>query len=97
MVDAKWTPGPWWVEVDENAAQVQGYPLIVTDSYTVIGNEGMFGDMETDFHNAHLVSAAPDLYEALEIALKYIDYDGMSNADDNLIDNALAKARGELK
>lgn len=64
--ETKFTPGPWRVEVDNSSAQVQGFPLITSETYTVVGNEGMYGDIDTDYANAHLIAAAPDLYEALE-------------------------------
>lgn len=64
-MNRKWTPGPWVVVKDESAAQVAGFPCIYANDYTVVGTEGMYGDIEEDFANAHLIAAAPDLYEAL--------------------------------
>lgn len=65
----KHTPGPWRVVADESAAQVTGFPCIEADGYTVVGLEGMYGDIETDFANARLIAAAPDLLDALADAV----------------------------
>ena len=52
--------------------------------------------------NAHLIAAAPDLYEALELARKVIAARwGMEGsfptAELHQIESALAKARGEVQ
>lgn len=93
MTERKWTKGSWVVVTDDTAAQVTGFPCIYAHDYTVVGTEGMFGDIETDFANAHLIAAAPDLYEALEMALT----DGVQMRPDTIhaAKAALAKARGE--
>lgn len=57
----KVTPGDWRVEVDESAAQVKGYPCIEAYNYTIVGHEGMYGDIDTDFFNATLIALAPTL------------------------------------
>lgn len=44
--------------------------------------------------NAHLISAAPDMYKALKMAQLWLDIDGRYNMQ--IINKALAKARGEL-
>ena len=66
MGNVNFTPGPWTVVVDEIAAQVRGYPCVYSKDYTVVGTEGMYGDIDVDFANAKLIAAAPDLYEALQ-------------------------------
>lgn len=98
-MEKKWTPGPWEVVRHVTRPAVEAinkkrgmraagdkYPLVCTmpDNYS------------TTESNAHLIAAAPELYEALE-ALLY----GIENCDrienyriENAID-ALAKARGE--
>jgi hypothetical protein len=89
-MDYKWTRGPWVVVADETAAQVRGYPCIYADGYTVVGTEGMYSDIETDFANARLIAAAPDLYMALEaILLGELDTDVRRS-----VEQLLAKARG---
>jgi hypothetical protein len=56
----------------------------------------MYGDIKTDFANANLIAAAPDLYEALDGMLRLAV---AANASDRIICHearaALAKARGE--
>lgn len=55
------TPGPWVVVPDKTAAQVQGYPCIYANDYTIVGTEGMYGEIEKDFANARLIAMAPTL------------------------------------
>ena len=119
MSNAKFTPGPWsikngvdifgplggdsgdGVECDPNdgwhVAEVDEYPSFVLNEMVVLG-----ADVRNA--NAHLIAAAPDLYEALEIMLA--DYWEASEDFDNesqmyaetVISQshaALAKARGE--
>lgn len=60
---AKYTPAPWRIEInnDENANWSDQWPRIVSDNYEIVGNEGLYGDFETDMANARLIAAAPDL------------------------------------
>lgn len=77
------TDGPWVVIEDENAEQVRGFPCIYAPGYTVVGLEGMYGDINTDFANARRIARLPELEEAylaqaaemaeLESALKKAD------------------------
>jgi hypothetical protein len=59
------TEGPWRVLVDESAAQVKGFPCIEADEYTIVGLEGMYGDIKVDYANARLIAAAPTLARQL--------------------------------
>ena len=77
MTDTHFTPGPWRVITDESAAQVTGFPCIESDGYTVVGVEGMYGDIDTDFANARLIAAAPDMLEALRGVVS--EYDNPDN------------------
>jgi len=98
MSETKHTPGPWVVVTDESAAQVKGYPCIYADGYTVVGTEGMFGDIETDFANAHLIAAAPDLLDALECLLSELDFtETYPFPSEKKCKAAIAKAKGETK
>ena len=98
-MSGNWTPGPWMVVVDESAAQCPGFPVIEAQDYTIVGVEGMFGELETDFANAHLIAAAPELYAVLEACRNHFILAGW--AEDSLliesIDKALRKARGEAE
>ena len=98
MAEPKWTPGPWHVvDGKEVAAQDGGVAEIVT----------WHRDHDEIVANAHLIAAAPDLYEACDEALRFLDRglgdycagDGgvemwMLAIQDKLRD-AIRKARGE--
>lgn len=87
----KFTPGPWFAEcVGSGGAYDNPVDVYeVTNQYTRIA-EGIFK------RDAHLIAAAPELYEALEAALPVMerrapDFDVVNAA----IRAALKKARGE--
>lgn len=115
--ERKWTPGPWafeiipWNDEERNQPQSEWTGLYIGPEgefggidHTIF--EGAFahgmrdGDPEAD---AHLIAAAPELYEALEAAkrclLRVPNWDTyVSDSDLTLvetIDAALAHARGE--
>lgn len=95
MTAPKFTPGPWtakqnhwsrW-EIHYGAGQLAGVakpddPASPPDTYA---------EAEA---NAHLIAAAPAMYEALESAARYLDPFHFPEAV-RLVDAALAKARGE--
>jgi hypothetical protein len=63
---SKHTPGPWWVEVNEESEQgADTWPNIMSENYEVVGNEGMYGHWETDMANARLIASAPIMYDKL--------------------------------
>ena len=86
-IKTKWTPGPWVAE-----------PMVGKGAW--IGNEGAWTALalgeteELARANKHIITAAPDLYDALERVLRYhgasISFDCTRTAE-----RALAKARGE--
>lgn len=86
MSDTKWTPGPWKLYGGTIAwASPTGPRRHIAH---------MAWDVEADeyaAHDAHLIAAAPELYEALEAALD--EDSGLMCADK--MRAALAKARGE--
>lgn len=98
MSETKFTPGPW------EAVSFNGNSLVVTE---LIVNEkeaiallGTCGEKEQA--NAHLIAAAPDMYEALEAAVSEYGKPGgpwnVPSEPGTWIDKAraaLAKARGE--
>ena len=97
------TPAPWRIGNKWNS--------VVADGFTGYDDEGTIkaygGHLVCESAklpaNAHLIAAAPDLYEALEEATKWIkwhrEHPNTINNNSYLFDNkanaALAKARGE--
>lgn len=64
---SKHTPGPWWVEIDdETASWAEQWPRIVSENYEVVGTEGLYGDFETDCANARLIAASPELLDVVQ-------------------------------
>lgn len=98
----KFTPGTWEVALETGCrgvvASVSGTPKFVAV---------MFNDPDTPenepmrFANAHLIAAAPDLYEALEMVRDADDdchKDGLQTIPSvarSKIDAAIAKAKGD--
>lgn len=98
----KWTPGPWRVEDLEIYGSRPGRPYILVA--TVPKNHvSEFAPVEPQaVPTVHLIAAAPDLYEALERIVKWMDAQGFNALyqDDTAIKDAraaLAKSRGETK
>lgn len=103
MSEQRWTPGPWQVKFDEDwmdtmiiapggAATAKAWDLW-EDS-----EDGKVTQMPTDA-NAHLIAAAPELYEALRITKVHLEASGF-DAKGKVVaqaNAALAKARGEVK
>ena len=98
MTERKWTPGPWYVS---NMSEIfHGDDCNLADCWSV------HADIDEDEceANAHLIAAAPDMYDALESAEESIatfigvhGYPTDSGAGEILrqVSAALAKARGE--
>ena len=95
--ETKWTPGPWHV------LKARGYAHGPVDKNNapVVTWTGMARPRQEDgMANAHLIAAAPELYEALEEALEtihaLIDEGYMAYIHQReRIEYAMAKARGE--
>lgn len=86
---SKHTPGPWFSQYDDNGfyeigSEAVGLRLAFT-----------FGEGDTDEANVRLMSAAPDLLEALEALVTQVSdshaYDELAVAR-----AAIAKAKGEV-
>lgn len=92
-MERKWTPGPWKIGLH--------YMSIVADGKTghddpesVKAYNGHLVCESVNPTNAHLIAAAPDLYEALEELAEKM----AANMDDEtvrVVASALRKARGE--
>ena len=93
----EWTPGPWewdakvWDYDKEEAAPwlvgIDGGPIVLC------------GEIDCSSEaDAHLIAAAPELYDALEKVIKYHKLGNLGRHSDELvasIELVLAKARGE--
>jgi len=90
MTEKNWTPGPWHTaystchtgEVATCHGDEEGWWEVWTPNW------GSWTDQKA---NAHLISAAPEMYEELEGVVDLIDHDGKIDQ----ILSLLAKARGE--
>lgn len=102
--EPKWTPGPWAVR--EDAFGVQVYPT--RDGPPDFGEWASLATIEDCYDeeeqetaaNAHLIAAAPDMYEALYRLVtdcKIAGLEAQAGFDCwiSMADEALAKARGE--
>ena len=103
MTDTKFTPGPWVVEDETLYGKEFGYTVPLIDF-------GFYEDNERHHEDAHLIAAAPDLYESgagaldsLEFAANELRARNMIPAEGDFLlqeridalNAALAKARGE--
>lgn len=98
MSEAKHTPGPWRIVIDDDGNPLSGRPMIAAapeldcaivhwDGFKQWFWESARGEKEMHA-NARLIAAAPDLLEALELFL--------SAADIHTFDDATAKARAAI-
>lgn len=109
--EAKWTPGPWVIDPETRVFEVctihglpkdartdgQGWAYIRSSDTFYLGH-----DEKEVMANAHLIAAAPEMYEALEAMIdryapSYHDCidDGMPECEICDARAAIAKARGE--
>ena len=93
MSDTKWTPGPW---------RIGRYHHVVLPNPDCQKSEGggegichVYGDAHKRVANSHLIAAAPELYEALEDALHFMESVGPPRYVRMQCESALAKARGQ--
>jgi hypothetical protein len=101
-MEKKWTPGPWFIDEDsEPVLRVMAHdpglePWHICDVAPLATSSQ---DKTTNWYaNAHLIAAAPELYDALEKAIEYHKKRNLGWHSDELVaymEAALAKARGE--
>lgn len=112
MADTKFTRGRW-VAAQKHSSKAAGLPVVASPHGRSVASVTFFGlgedfknHDEESYANAHLISAAPELYEALEafvaaendannpsIGIQAYDK-AMKDAFQKAV-KALAKARGE--
>jgi hypothetical protein len=90
VAEPKWTPGPWWPEIFNNERGL---------AFVVNRHDAEEDDIICSLSNhadAHLIAAAPELYEALKGITEWCPTDNQRSiaAFDKAL-AALAKARGE--
>ena len=111
--ETKFTPGPWEVWSDDEVYAESGGEKLVVVPDSTCGRDVYGADMVSrneSKHNAHLIAAAPELYEALIVARDYVQAElemrkrslaghpqkwEVEERDLALINAALDKARGE--
>ena len=92
-MDRKWTPGPWTISTENDVCtQIDGeYHAVCTDQFC-------YSSDDEKKANAHLIAAAPDLYEALQVMVDYCNAEcGSKIYPGHQANQALAKARGEAQ
>lgn len=88
----KWTPGPWAISTENDVCtQIDGeHHAICTDQFC-------YSPDDEKKANAHLIAAAPDLYEALDKVNRW--FNGAETEIGMILRDAviaLRKARGEV-
>lgn len=103
MSERKWTPGPWvavrnsayWEVNPANGAGDGDVPFTIGD---VCASSPGNADGGLQKANAHLIAAAPDLYDALQEMVDYCNAEcGSKIYPGHQANQALAKARGETQ
>ena len=95
MSEEKFTQGPWKLLQEHSPADEYGHwyhRIIAGAGYSEDGFD-LSGIVNP--HDAHLIAAATDLYEALEDLMAHAAYIGISSHYEKKARSALAKARGE--
>lgn len=95
MSELKATPGPWHVVHNGAYREINLGDCECSPSIAQVCPSQFLENGDNEEANAHLIAAAPELYEALLLAKSWLE--GWASADAELatIEEALAKARGE--
>jgi type II secretory pathway component GspD/PulD (secretin) len=98
MSEPKFTPGPWFIP-----DHASGFEIESSCNKQIAKTSQLYAVKQASDHderraNAHLIAAAPELYEALEKLEGWFDSDSKESADKYLkkAKAARAKARGEI-
>lgn len=107
MTTVNFTKGPWKVNSFNSGVSTDYVPDSDRTSGYGAGNDFICDLNDGEYHeyhnneeqiaNAHLIAAAPELYEALEAAANSSGFQYMFSDTRDKINAALAKARGEQK
>ena len=90
---SEWTKGPWHVRrLSGNWEEVDFLPEGTLASVQVF-RSGVAGTREENSSNAHLIAAAPELYEALKAAVLILENHPGVSVDTQGMKWALAKPR----
>lgn len=103
MSETTFTPGPWRVDADEhtNALDIVGSDPRIQLATIMNPEQDDLKPDDVEFANAALISAAPELYEALWGLREAVrgqdicDCQGSPDCPITMAEKALAKARGE--
>ena len=100
MASERWTPGPWRAGRPDMATIVDGFDskwIYAGNKYVAVASGQDVENWEEVMSNAHLIAAAPELYEALKKCVAYLEPFDSEEPIRCLIGAcaALAKARGE--
>lgn len=99
MSEAKFTKGPWVAGRKDMASIVDGVDskwIYSGDEYVAIASGRVTGTWETVIANAHLIAAAPELYDLLESFPGFTNNCKIGDLWIEKRDEILAKARGEV-
>ena len=99
--ETKFTPGPWKAQLNAPLAAVPGH-LVKTDDnverpIALLWEGGGTHGKPTQIANAHLIAAAPELYEALDTVRHQLLISGKTEGDQllDLVTSVMRKVRGE--
>ena len=94
MTDTKHTPGPW--TISDEIGEMNG--RIIYDEEYGIGEAWDLNGNPENAANAHLIAAAPDLFEALESLLSELDFtETYPFPSEAKARAAIAKAKGQTE
>lgn len=97
----KHTPGPWEYRPAMNYIGYAIFPigtlpsLAACERYGEVMTVTCFNFPSNTEANARLIAAAPELLEALELILDYLEACAESNYIIEMVEKAISKARGE--
>lgn len=101
MADTTFTPGPWLIRQGFIEDEIEVYPSAKAPHGLQKAEIATVKDYHDDYEaNAHLIAAAPELYEALCRLVRDCEIAGLQEQAGfdcwiNMANKALAKARGE--